>query len=197
MMFLMPSNNLNGADNEQGSPLEDIELAWLAGLMDGEGWIGIARAKRDRSPLLRYTARTAIATTSPELKDHLMKQIARLGLRPFAVQRKVREMNGYKCSAAWNITTGSNIQTKVLLNALLPYLVEKKRVAELTLEYINWRESQPRAPGAGRGKRSPQVQGMKDEAERIMELLRNERHRNRESFDDPSTTTRLAPVIAG
>lgn len=195
MNYHLPSNNLSGAENEQGSSLTDVECAWLAGLMDGEACLGVYRARRSpQKHRIRYSARVTISTTSPELKDHLMATLKRLeGVKPLAIKRNVREMGNYKCSEAWNIVTGSNKQTHVLLKAVLPYLIEKRVQAELTLEYIEWRLTQPSHSNGGRGS-TKQVDGVAEEAERIMDLLKENRHRNRVSRDNPSEITRLAPA---
>lgn len=91
----------------------------------------------------------------------------------------------------WNITVRSNIAADKFLTAIRPYLVEKQKQADIVLEYIEWRTAQPKQTGGAKANQ-PQIVGMKEYAESVMERLRADRNR-----DDPSTTTRLAPALAG
>jgi len=185
MSDMVPRNNPIGADNEQGSPTE-IELAWLAGVFDGEGWIGLNRARRSNSRHLRYTACSAITTTSPKLADRIDEILTRVGVKHYRIEMPAKMgKDGSWRRRKWNITTGANVQTAKFLSAIRPYLVEKQRQADLVIEYVEWRSALPTRPG---GHAENIIVGMKERAEETMRLLREERFR-----DDPSTTTRLAP----
>jgi intein/homing endonuclease len=168
----------------QGSP---TDLAWLAGLLDGEGWIGIF--KRRRSPTKdypRYSAAFSVTTTSARITGRVREIV-----ESFGVNYNLREFDPYTGEDGsprrrkWRIQTQTNVSTEPILRAVLPYLVEKKRCAELVLRYIDWRSSIPHKTGKGSNN---VVAGMGDIAEEIMKLLSEDRHRH-----DPSTTTRLAP----
>lgn len=187
MTDIVPSKNPAGAGNEQGSP---TDLAWLAGHMDGDGWIGIFRRMRSATQrYYRYSASLAMMTTSDRNAQRTRDVLDSLGVKYNDRTISAYEgADGSRRRAKWQIQMQSNLGVKVVLEAILPYLAEKRRCAELVLEYIEWRESQPRKH-LGRGQGSP-VPEMEENAEHIMELLRSDRNRH-----DPSTTTRLAPTV--
>lgn len=178
-----PRKNLSGAVNEQGSL---TDLAWLAGHIDGDGWIGIFR--RMRSPekrYYRYSASLAVMTTSDRNAENVMRILRDLDVNfNHRVTPPYVGTDGSPRRAKWRVEVVGNEGAKTVLTLILPYLAEKRRCAELVLEYIEWRETQPR--------RGPQVLGMSEKAEGVLELLRQDRSRH-----DPSTTTRLAPALAG
>lgn len=186
------SDNPAGAGNEQGSPTA-TELAWLAGHFDGDGWIGVIRAKRTNSSLLRYSCQTCITTTSERIHGEVLRIADLLGIHLSVkeVPAEFHEGRQQWHTRKWNIRTCSNIQTQALLTAIRPYLIEKGNQAEFVLDYIEWRTTQPSRPG-GAEKNKPVVLEIKRRGEQLRELLREDRWRN-----DPSTTTRLAPALAG
>ena len=168
----LPRENPSGADNEQGRL---TDLAWLAGLMDGEGWVGLIRARRPNRNYQRYTASMSFTTTSDRIAGRVHRILSDLDVSP----RRPK----------WEIGTRSNKGTKVVLEAVLPYLTEKRVCAQLVLDYIEWRGAQPAKPG---GNAQNIVRGMREKAEEVMADLRADRERSL-----PSTITRLAPLLAG
>lgn len=186
-----PRENPSGADNEQGSPTE-AELAWIAGHFDGDGWIGLMRARRTNSRHLRYTAAVMVVTTSDRIATEVARVFDALQLKhsPQFIAPHVGS-DGSPRRAKWNLAIRSNTGTKRFLTAIRPYLIEKGHCADLVLDYIEWREAQPTRPG-GAKTNQPLIVGMKECAEETMRLLREDRNRS-----DPSTTTRLAPASVG
>lgn len=184
-----PCENPRGADNEQGSPLTETDLAWLAGHFDGDGWIGIVRQKRTTTKYLRYTAAAMIATTSDRIRDKILYTLDGLEVVWFCNETPEKHVVGPDRDSwhrrKWDISVRSNKQAKAFLTLILPYLVEKKPQAELALEYVEWRSSLPRNPGRYGDEISMAIQRR---AEETLRLMREDRNRH-----DPSTTTRLAP----
>lgn len=184
-----PSENPSSADNEQGSPLTATDLAWLAGHFDGDGWIGLIRQRRKGTQYLRYTACAMVATTSDRIRDKILTSLDQLGIVWFCNETPAKHVVGPGRDSwhrvKWDITVRSNKQAKAFLTLILPYLVEKKPQAVLTIQYAEWRESLPRNPGRYGDEISSSIQ---DRAEETMRLMREDRNRH-----DPSTTTRQAP----
>src|SRR5665213_395086 len=81
-----PSKNPDLTVNQQGSPT-DIELAWIAGLWDGDGWIGITKAKRSNTKKNRYSASVMLVTTSDRLAQRAEDIMHRMGC-PLTTQYK-------------------------------------------------------------------------------------------------------------
>ena len=183
-----PGDNPGDTGNQQGS-LTPTDLAWLAGFWDGDGWIGITKAKRSVTKKNRYSASVAMATTSDRITHRVVDLLQRMEC-PVTSQHKRPALKKSTWTGAdvwhrekWNITIRSNSGTKRFLEAIRPYLVEKGVCADLVLRYVIWRESMP-----------TQIHNSKAdliarEAESIIRLLRLDRQRN-----DPSETVRSAPM---
>ena len=182
-----PSENAVDTDNQQGS-LTTAELAWLAGLWDGEAWIGITKAKRSNTKKNRYSASTVFCSTSERLVERVRYLLEKLGCPPTTVYKNEARRkdsptgNTYWHAPRWDVTIRSNSGTKTLLEAIGPYLVEKSILSDLALSYIRWREQFPYRSGPGK----EQQQMIATKAEVIMELMRQDSRRNA-----PPETTRL------
>lgn len=112
-----------------------IDLAYLAGLLDGEGWIGLGKHKPSRSTVVGgYQLRPSVAihVKSPELVEHL-DNLARRNDLPSYVQHMG---NG---TSRWSVRGAKRV--KRVLEAVLPFLYEKRKAAELVLEFIESRFS--------------------------------------------------------
>lgn len=185
MSLLTHTDNLSGADNQQGSP-SDVELAWLAGLYDGEGWIGVVRSTRgatSSSSRLRYRAASMLTSTSERLIERAGSIMgrARVVFHTVHYKESFNEQRGQWHARKWNLGTASNGATRDLLVILLPYLVEKKEIAKIAIEYVEWRESLPKS-GGGKG-----IPGLAEKAESAIARMKIDRHRN-----DPPETIRRA-----
>jgi intein/homing endonuclease len=186
---MKPRKNPSGAGNVQGSPTE-AELAWLAGIFDGEGWIGVNRSIRKTTGKHRYSAGSVVATTSERLAVRIHDLLTKMSVSFFDIEVEAKMgSDGSWRRRKWNISVVGNIQTEKFLRAIQPFLVEKEVQAKLVLEYIEKRAELPHRPG---GHNLTVNQEIRDLGEHYQGLLREDRHR-----DDPSTTTRLAPAKAG
>lgn len=100
--------------------LSEVQLSWLAGFIDGEGWIGI-NATRGKSTLYYYVVVDIVNTDEPT-----MQYVASLVNKP--VYRRNRVNPNWKDALAVRLTSGDAVN---LLLRLLPYLVLKRRHAEI------------------------------------------------------------------
>lgn len=182
---MQPGENPRDTDNQQGS-LNESDLAWLAGYWDGDGWIGVTKAKRSVTKKNRYSASVMTGTTSERIAHRVVDIMQRLGC-PVTSQYKAPAQKKSTWTGQdvwhrekWNITIRSNSGARVFLEAVGPYLVEKGIQADLVLRYIRWRESMPTQI------HSSKADLIAREAEQIIFLLRQDRQRN-----DPPQTTRL------
>jgi hypothetical protein len=106
------------------SSFRDVDLAYLAGLLDGEGSFQI-RAHRRKDKKTLYYPRIVIKMMSGQW-EHI---VIRLGIgNLYSYQGKHRNQS------AWYLFRFNDIE--VFLNALLPYLHVKRRHAELMLDWI-------------------------------------------------------------
>lgn len=104
--------------------LENTFFAYLAGLIDGEGWIGISRRKRTwkQSPSRTHYFRPVIVIgmNKRECVDFVASKLG-LGVQVEGDTFRVRFYPAV---------------LRVLLPQLLPYLVMKRRQAQIILEYF-------------------------------------------------------------
>lgn len=121
--------------------MTELEKAWLAGFIDGEGCIGLqcinAHNKR------YYLVRIQITQTNPDVLRHVAKITG--------VNRLCRSKRlGLKQADAWRWDSDMGDSEQVLID-ILPYLVRKREVAELAIEFIEfWKQNRP--PKKPRGK---------------------------------------------
>lgn len=120
--------------------VKDTDLAWLAGIIDGEGSI-MFFDKRKSKEITRGWIATAISVTNCD--ERMIKRISEiffeLGLKfHFVLQKNDRKNKKWHVALKIEVT-GLNT-CKKLLNAILPYLVNKDYLAKFLLKYIEWRQ---------------------------------------------------------
>lgn len=100
--------------------MTDVEAAWLAGLIDGEGCIW-GRWPKKKNVIVEISM-----THKPTLER--VQQ-----LFPGRFAKKIIGRGSLSLKPQWCWRTDTN-GTRTLLRALLPYLVTKRREAEIALE---------------------------------------------------------------
>ena len=123
--------------------------AWLAGLIDGEGSIYVAIMDHTpsavaRSPSLakrkRYRIALSISGTSKELMDALEE---RVGFGTVYLHKRQKKENQKKDAYTFRFNA---TQLPDILPFVLPWLVVKRKQAELALEWVELRQrNTPRA----------------------------------------------------
>jgi hypothetical protein len=127
--------------------IKDTSLAYLAGIIDGEGSISLVRshAKRTRGryvyPLLR------IANTDRAIIDWIAERI------PFGARHYSSAMNE-RCKAVHHIGWASGDAIK-LLSAVVPFLVAKQQQAEIVLRLWSLNECAKEEAGGYFGNHHP------------------------------------------
>lgn len=117
------------------------ELGWLAGIIDGEGYLGLQlyQDKRmDRKCGLNIDPCLHISNTDEEIVLKSRDIVRKLGVNPYirASKLKNRKKDQYK------IQVKHMSKMKKILEATYPYLTgNKKKRAKLILEFIDLRKS--------------------------------------------------------
>ena len=115
--------------------LRDTDAAYIAGILDGEGYITLNRQKRYRKrwndEVWDYIPRVDITQARRELLDH----IASLLEGSYSLRHGGRDGN------YWRISLGAS-SLQWLLPQVIPYLVLKKEIARMVLEYSIFRTRQ-------------------------------------------------------
>lgn len=101
-----------------------IEIAWAAGFLDGEGYVGLSRCRHKGNTYDHFQVLVDVAQKRPA---PLHKLVSLFGGR--VVQRK----NWYGTIFTWRLY---GARAGVCLGQVLPYLVSKRQQAELVLEYL-------------------------------------------------------------
>jgi len=109
--------------------LSDTTLAYLAGMIDGEGSIGVRRRDKpatrgDRARGLSYNLKISIAG-EPNHLYNLRQDVGNLG------SLYIRKRFGQRHLAEWIIAHG---QARLLASRVMPFLRLKRRQVELLLE---------------------------------------------------------------
>lgn len=112
--------------------LSETDKAWMAGFVDGEGCITIARQSRIARPSDSIRVQITLSNTN---RDVLGSFSEAYGGNVYNVHERRKDKNNVKWADAWDwhCPMFSNSQ---ILTDLLPYLRLKHRQAELCLEYL-------------------------------------------------------------
>lgn len=120
-------------DNTQETSIELTDLAYLAGLIDGEGCIAIQKSKQNGRPT--YAINFKVTNSDPNIVDRVQSIMLGLGVNPYIREKNNQDRPEWKSWFDIYLTKGSNIQT--VLRAVLPYLVGKRARAFIMLRYID------------------------------------------------------------
>ena len=133
--------------------VNEKEIVWLAGFIDGEGYIGIERQRKKetakQAASLLYHPYLIIANSNYDVLE-IIKGYAGYGYiyevkRKKSKSRHENEKPGFQ----YKLTKMNNL--KILLKALRPYLRLKQRQCDLLLDFINLRQKAKRIYGPFRG----------------------------------------------
>ena len=116
-------------DNQQATL---IEISWLAGIWDGEGTIGV----RNNTKIKQFSPRMHVVNTNPLIMQKVFEIVEKLGITPYFREKDAGEFGVKQC---WVIGVDTLTKSKVLLDAMLPYLVGKKPQAEMLLKFVESR----------------------------------------------------------
>ena len=112
--------------NIQDNQREATLYAYLAGIIDGEGTIRIARTKSDNPNWsLKYSGAISIGMTD--------KKVIQLFVKTFGAKMRIECVSNRKLIYRWG--TSGNQKVPIILKPLLPYLRVKKKQAELVIRY--------------------------------------------------------------
>lgn len=121
-------------DNPQ---ITDTDLAWLAGIIDGEGSMGVYGQRR-KNGTLNYSPRLQIALTHAGGIERIVQILRGLGINAHLWEKPAKRP---QWSDAWYTTVSRLADLKILLPKVMPYLTIRKAEARLLLEYVGNRPS--------------------------------------------------------
>lgn len=113
--------------------LTELEKAYIAGVIDGEGCITLYRREIKQHGTITYVLQVSIANTSKALIEWLQLKIPLTGIYTHSQQRY--KLNGEPKRKSYRWVVSGNQRAKAFLSLILPYLVIKKSQAEAALSY--------------------------------------------------------------
>lgn len=130
--------------------MSPTEAAYFAGFVDGEGTIGVYRARRKENRLgYRYQPALSIASTSYPALETLQRMCGNGRITQQTKPPVDHHKTGYRLQFSSN-------QIRLILPQLLPFLVIKKQQAEYVLEFLSLQKA-GRNPSAGVMQRSEEL----------------------------------------
>ena len=107
----------------------NTDIAWLAGLVDGEGCLSYySRASKNPKHNRGYTPRLSISMFTPEAITKAAKMVGAKSV----ITRTLYRTNKRTCYTV----NASGPRLRILLEGLLPYLTTKKEQAEILLDAL-------------------------------------------------------------
>ncbi len=129
------------------------EIAWLAGFIDGEGYIGIERQRKKetnkQSASLLYHPYLIIANSNYNVLEFIKKCIGYGHI--YEVKRKKSKSHHKNEKPGFQYKLTKMDKLGPLLDTLRPYLHLKQQQCDLLLNFINLRKNAKRIYGPYRG----------------------------------------------
>lgn len=121
--------------------LQERELGWLAGIIDGEGTITICRINGFMRPIIQIVnTNTSLILESQRIIESMIGRRLSIG--------KVKDY-GKSVLSCYRIQYIKHSDLKIILTTIFPYLVAKKEQARLVLEFLEIRMNIIRKPRIG------------------------------------------------
>lgn len=117
--------------------MTDTNIAWLAGIMEGEGTFAIYHQRRSGKDSDQLRATISLTNTDPFLINKAYEIFKGIG-----VEMHIHEYDNKKGSTrtVYDMQTAKQTNVKLVCEALLPFLFgEKKAKAEMILRFVNRR----------------------------------------------------------
>lgn len=115
--------------------IKNDELAYIAGIIDSDGYVGIVKNGETRRKKITFNFRPTITITQvqPEAIGFIQEKIG----GKFGINKQLKNSN-WKNQYRWGLYNRKEI--KEFLEKILPYLKIKKRQAEMVIKYCEERE---------------------------------------------------------
>ena len=120
----------------------ETDISWLAGIVEGEGWIGIMNNKARRHRQFKV----GIANTDPFMLRKISEIIHSLGINFYwgLAKPKMTRVSGSRVKYQMTLEISGNRNVRKFLKIIFPYLHSSKReISVLMIEYLDWRATLP------------------------------------------------------
>lgn len=128
----------------------DLELAWLAGIIEGEGWVSLGLVKsrkKNGDSLPAYVPNIGLVNTDLSIVEKAEEIFKKIGIKYRSQLRKAYiGSDNRPRKEKKEISIATHETFKKLAKAIYPYMVgEKKQRVEKVLQFIELRASKPRS----------------------------------------------------
>jgi len=175
--------------HEVNQQVTETELAWLGGIIDGEGSIGINGRRNGKFNLCPVMQ---LSNTSPNMINKVISIFERMGIKHYIQTHHLSYANPNH-QDIYKVIIGRLSQMKLFLEAVIPYLVVKDGQAKMTLRFVNSRLSNGARPGNPNF--CPYTEEERKFAEIVNQLNCESNHRLRKSELESSTTIRETALV--
>ena len=120
----------------------EIDLSYLAAMIDGEGCVTLERTGRRRkgNGEMGLSPKIIVTNTNLTIIGHVVNLFKRVGVTPHIKS----SMSGRRNKACYWVTVQGLTKVKVVLDVVMPYLVGKVAQAKLLLDFISCRGDLPK-----------------------------------------------------
>ena len=113
----------------------DVELGWLAGIIDGEGYLGFSHENRRKSRCVRTDMQ--IVNCDIQIIDRAKRILNKMGINPY-LRERCHDKETWKTNYILTVSTFANL--KMLFDSILDHLTGQKQCkGRLMLRLINSR----------------------------------------------------------
>jgi hypothetical protein len=126
----------------------ELELSWLAGIIEGEGWVSLILYKNHQkkgNSTPAFTPCIGVCNTDMIIIDKVKKMFEKLGIK-YRYQKRDKGigLDGISRKEIAEISVVSKCNIRILSNAIFPYMIgEKKNRVKKVLEFLELRDSKP------------------------------------------------------
>jgi hypothetical protein len=114
------------------------DLAWLAGIWDGEGTISIRRVVQKKAKTPQYSPRVCVVNTDTKIISKVRSLLDSIGVRYYFAERDPGSFPGSN-KQQWVISIDTLSHAKTFLVHIRPYLIGKSFQADCILEFCERR----------------------------------------------------------
>lgn len=136
-------------DNQQEK--FDLKMAWLAALIEGEGWISLGKAnsqQRNGTKTMFYFPQIGVVNTDKLIIDEVRMLFEILGIKyRFQEKKSHCGSDGITRKARWEVSLSAIESIIKLSDAILPYMIgEKKNRLHKVLKFLVIRKIKGKGP---------------------------------------------------
>lgn len=140
MTHVVKNGGIHDAHKERTgqSRANPLDVAWLAGIVDGEGCLQI-QPNRDRNGFMHIRVCVKIANTSRKMMDKVSRIIEEIAFKRYQLSETINTKG--KQSKFFNVNITKQSAVLAVLEAILPHLTVKEEQAAVVIEYCRSRKA--------------------------------------------------------